>query len=340
MKPYFKLKDVDSRFYREHLQQRLPGRIFDIHVHSNLHEHVNMVPEERWLSDWALECGHVLPVSDAASCARELFPEASYTINAFPMPVREADLKGNNEYLALQQREGRISAFMCITPQWDDGYVEQVLLQGEFAGVKPYPDMVSGVKGADMSIFDFMPHRQWSLVNRLRRAVMLHLPRKERFADDLNVRELLEIRQTYPDLDLIIAHFGRSFCPCYLEEGLKKMGGEEGFYFDTAAVLNPAVYDIAFTRLDSKRILFGTDMPICLFHGKREWTERTYRNLSSEDFSWNTNRRPPKEEAAYTLFVYEQVRAILDAMDRNGFTDGQKEDVFFLNAERLLRRDV
>ena len=81
-------------------------------------------------------------------------------------------------------------------------------------------------------------------------------------------------------------------------------------------------------------------MPICLFHGKREWTERAYINLSSEDFSWNTNRRSSNEEEEYTLFVYEQVRAILDAMDRNGFTDGQKEDVFFLNAKRLLRRDV
>ena len=139
-------------------------------------------------------------------------------------------------------------------------------------------------------------------------------------------------------MSLIIAHFGRSFCPFYLEEGLKKLGGAGGFLFDTAAVLNPAVYDIAFSRLDPKQILFGTDMPICLFHGKREWTERTYINLSNEDFTWNTNRRSPGEEAGYTLFVYEQVRAILDAMDRNGLTAAQKDDVFFRNAHRLLRR--
>jgi predicted TIM-barrel fold metal-dependent hydrolase len=340
MKPYFEMRDRDRSFYEEYLKPRLPARIFDVHVHCNLPAHVAMVPEERWLSDWAMECGHILPAADALSCARELFPDAEYAINAFPMPVREADLRGNNEYLAQEQREGRISAFMCVTPQWDDGYLEQVLVQNEFLGVKPYPDMVSGVKGADISIFDFMPHSQWALVNRLRRTVMLHLPRKERFADDMNVEELLEIRQKYPELCLIIAHFGRSFCPYYLEEGLKKMGGAGGFHFDTAAVLNPAVYDIAFSRLDSKQILFGTDMPICLFHGKREWKERTYINLSSDDFAWNTNRRSPEEEAGYTLFVYEQVRAILDAMDRIGFTDAQKEDIFFRNGKRLLGRDV
>lgn len=63
--------------------------------------------------------------------------------------------------------------------------------------------------------------------------------------------------------------------------------------------------DIALTRIDQKQILFGTDMPIVLFHGKREWTDRTYINLSNEDFTWNTERRSADEESRYTLFIYE-----------------------------------
>ncbi len=96
--------------------------------------------------------------------------------------------------------------------------------------------------------------------------------------------------------------------------------------------------DIALTRIDQKQILFVTDMPIVLFHGKREWTDRTYINLSNEDFTWNTERRSADEESRYTLFIYEYFRAVLDACDRNGLTDTQKEDLFFRNAKRLLGR--
>ncbi len=74
-RPYFEKTSLDVRFYEEHLWPRLPPRIFDVHVHLNLPEHVAMVPEERWRSDWALESGHLLPVEDAYACARELFPE-------------------------------------------------------------------------------------------------------------------------------------------------------------------------------------------------------------------------------------------------------------------------
>jgi predicted TIM-barrel fold metal-dependent hydrolase len=310
--------------------------MYDIHVHVNLKEHVHMVPEKRWLSDWAMEIGHVLPVDHALACAAELFPDAQYGINGFPMPVKEGDLRASNRYLSEESRRRKLTAFMCIMPDWDNSELERGLSEDGFYGVKPYPDMVSGEKGADIGIFDFMPPGQWEIVNRYKRTVMLHLPRKDRLPADQNIEELKKIRQDYPDLNIIIAHFGRSFCPVYLDQGLKKLGSAEGYYFDTSAVLNPDVYDIAFSRLSPEQILFGTDMPITLFHGKREWTDRTYINLSSDDYSWNTDRRPPEEEALYTLFIYEELRAILDAMDRNGFSLEMKERVFFRNAERIL----
>ena len=338
MQPYFTLTENDRGFYRKYLQSRLPSKLCDIHVHLNLQEHVSMVPEQRWRSDWAMEIGHVLPVDDALACGEELFPDSNYSLNGFPMPVKEADLRENNRYLAEEQRQDKLTAFMCIMPDWSDKEIERGLVEDGFLGVKPYPDMVSGKKGADIGIFDFMPPNQWDIVSRHRKAVMLHLPRKERLPADQNVKELKEIRQNYPDLTIIIAHFGRSFCPFFLEEGLRKLGSAEGFFFDTAAVLNPEVYDIAFTQLDPEQILFGTDMPITLFHGKREWTDRTYINLSSEDFSWNTDRRSTEEEAAYTLFIYEQLRTILDAIERNGLGREMKECIFFRNAERLLQR--
>jgi hypothetical protein len=236
LQPYFQRSEFDASFYREFLHSRMPERIFDVHVHINLPEHVAAVPPERWKSDWALECGHLFPAEDAYGCAGELFPFCRYRIAA--------------------------------------------------------PE---------------------------------------------NIRELREIRQSFPRVSIIIAHFGRSFCPYFLHRGLELFGPDQsGFYFDTSAVISPQTYDLAFERIDPKRILFGTDMPILFWHGRRSWSETEYRNHCREEFSWNMRHEPAAVEEGYTLFLYEQMRAVLDAMDRHGFSAGQKDDVFWGNAERIL----
>jgi predicted TIM-barrel fold metal-dependent hydrolase len=334
---YFIRTEQDKAFYQEYLQPRLPASIFDVHVHINLPEHIAMVPESRWLSDWALESGHLLPCQDAYACAKELYPNTEYRIAGFPWPIREANLVENNAYLAKLRREGCLAPFMAVRPEWPIEEIERTLVEGDFVGFKPYADMLTGVKGAEVSIFAFFPHKQWQLLNHHQKAVMLHLPRKDRFADDDNIRELCTARDRYPDVTIIIAHFGRAFCPIYLEQGLKKLGGADGFYFDTAAVINPDVYDLAFSRIPAEQILYGSDMPILFWHGRREWAERAYHNLCREDFSWNQERRSPEEEAGYTLFLYEQMRVILDAFDRHGLTEKDKMGIWGENAKNALK---
>jgi predicted TIM-barrel fold metal-dependent hydrolase len=304
-------------------------------MHLNTDEHIRNVPPSRWLSDWALEAGHLLPAEDALECAGELYPAASYRIAGFPCPIREADLRSNNSYLAGKRQELGLSPFMCVRPEWDVAEIEETLLEGGFVGYKPYPDMVSGTKGADISIFDFFPHEQWRILDRYGKAVVLHLPRKERFASDENVKELLEARQSYPEVKIILAHLGRSYCPVYLEEGLAKLGDWKGFLFDTAAVINPATYTLAFEKISTKNILYGSDMPMLFWHGRRSWTERTYTNFTNEPFSWNRERQPPDVEARYTFFLYEQMKAILDTLDRNGLSQ-TRDDLFYNNAARIL----
>jgi len=339
MLPYFEYTDVDSAFFKEHIASRIPQNIFDVHVHCNLPGHIKTVPKERLLSDWALECGHLLPCDDAHSCVHELYPGIEYTIAGLPLPVREADIQGNNNYLADMHHEGKLkAAFMTVRPEWNTGEIERQLCGKNFAGFKPYPDMVSGEKGSEISIFSFFPHEQWEILNRHKKAVMLHLPRKERFADDSNIHELLTSKDKYPDVTIIIAHFGRSFCHYFLEEGLRKLGDPSHFYFDTAAVINPEVYDIAFTKIPPENILFGSDMPILFWHGKREWTDREYINICRENYTWNKNHKSPEEEAQYTFFLYEQMKAILDAIEKHSLSEDQKQGIFGNNALKVLRQ--
>lgn len=336
MLPYFEYTEVDKAFYRNYLAPRIPGEIFDVHIHTYLPGHVKDVPEQERFANWASECSQVLPCEDAHAVASQLYPDSRYTFAGLPATHLRSDSMANNNYLAEMKRAGKLAAaFMMVRPEWDTRQIEKTLVEEGFAGFKPYLSMADSREG-ETSIFSFLPHEQWEILNRNRKAVMLHIPRKERFADDDNIKELLLARNKYPAVTIIIAHLGRSYCPYYLEEGLRKLDDPGDFYFDTTAVVNPEVYDLAFTEIPLENILYGSDMHVLLWHGKRRWEEKKYYNLCREEFSWNKERRPPEEEAGYTLFLYEQVRSILDTMDKHKLSEIQKSGIFGNNARRAL----
>jgi hypothetical protein len=117
-----------------------------------------------------------------------------------------------------------------------------------------------------------------------------------------------------------------------LKEGLKKLGDQvNALYFDTSAVMNADVLSYAFDHLNEKQILFGTDFPIMLWHGRREWSETQYFNLCRENFSWNTHKYPDQEKD-YTFFIYEQIKNTLDIIYKTRNGKSLAERVFRLNA--------
>lgn len=337
---YFHYTELDRAFYEEHLRGRMPKRFLDAHTHINLPEHIRDVPASRIADDWALQNGMHMTADDAKFYYDKMFPDQEWAITAFPFPVKEAHIEDNNDYVARCADEGKIAyGLMCIKPEYSCEYIERELRTKNFSGVKPYPDMVSGQKGAEIGIFEFLPREQLRLAERMGIPVVMHLPRAGRMPDDGNIRELREIRQTYPDLKMVIAHCGRCYTPYHFSLALEKLGEDaKGFYYDTAAVLNPAVLRMALERLGPQRILYGTDEPIFLWHGYRDWTEKTYINLAREDFPWNAHHQDAAAEAGYTLFVYRQLDNLLTEIERAGLSAEEKEAIFFGNCRRVFER--
>ena len=152
---YFHRDAQDEAFYEAHLAARLPAILIDAHMHINLPEHVAAISDETIRGDWAMECGTVMTYEDACAYHQTLFPRQSVRFLGLPMPIREADLAANNAYLTgLKQRHAlpsqtsnRVQPLMGIRPEWPAAEVEQVLLEGGFAGFKPYPYMAAAEKG-------------------------------------------------------------------------------------------------------------------------------------------------------------------------------------------------
>ena len=332
---YFRVDDNDRAFYDEYLKEQLPDVIIDAHMHINLPEHVKDVDEELIRRDWALQYGMVLPQPEAADIVAQMFPGKQYRMLGFPWPLMEADIAANNAYLSGLAEEGKLSALMCVRPQWSAEYCEQMLLEGGFAGFKPYPYMVSPVKDDEISIYDCIPKEQLRILQKHKKTLLLHIPRKRRLADDDNIREIRDIVQTYPDITIVLAHFGRSFSLSQFEAGIKKLGDDRrALFYDTAGVQDLELYRAAFDTLGADSILYGTDMPIFLWHGRIDWKDSKAVIYCREDFEWNPHIEGPDKEKAYTFFMYEQIRNTLSAMQAMGAGKKDVDNVFFGNAAR------
>ncbi len=331
----FKKTKLDEEFYNEFLKDRLPKKLIDCHAHLASPEATKNIPKETIDADWALQCATNMTVEQANFYYRQCFPEIEVDFLALPFFCMGVDLKANNEYLSSSVD----MALMAVHPSWDAEYCEMILTKNNFTGFKPYPALVTNVKGAEISIFDFITHEQLRILDKHKKILTLHLPRQKRIHADENVYELKLMRDKYPDIKIIIAHFGRSFCRSTLLKGFKKLGDYiNSFYYDTTAVINPDVYKEAFYTIDHDKIVYGTDFPLLLWHGKRIWIdeEEKYINLCREDLPWNKHIEGKAKEEKYTLFVYEQLKSILDAASN----DRQLvEKLFYKNAECILNKN-
>ena len=96
----------------------------------------------------------------------------------------------------------------------------------------------------------------------------------------------------------------------------------------------------SFRIMDPKKIIYGTDLPVFLWHGKRRWTKYDYFNLAREDFPWTTHEEGAQAEENYTFFLYEQMKNILDACDKVGGGKEMAADILCNNAQRLFASTV
>ena len=140
-----------------------------------------------------------------------------------------------------------------------------------------------------------------------------------------------------PRIVLVLAHLGRCYTEEHALEALVPLSDDPGIYFDTSAVINPASHRVALQHLGPGRLLYGSDNPIMFMRGRRQYRGRAYVNRTSHPFHFNREREAPEIEARYTLFMYEDIRAIKQACEDLGIHDrGQIEAIFYGNARRLI----
>lgn len=334
---------VDRAFWDEHLEGWLPRRMIDAHTHV-MHPRFRTAPmtEAMRRQYWVNEVFEPIDADNAAHCFSTLYPGRELTPLVFGFPDLDFDLEGGNDWLQAEcARRGWLN-LAVVRPQWDAHRIAALLDRPQVIGLKPYYSLISPNRETrdahlEAGIFDFLPHHQLEVANERGAWVTLHVPKADRLGHPDNVREVRELRRRYPHIVLVIAHLGRCYTEAHAREALPQFADDPGLYFDTSAVLNPAAHRIALEHLGPRRLVYGSDGPILYMRGRRQYEGRTYVNRTNYPFHFNRQREAPDVEARYTLYLYEDLRAIRQACDDLGLRERSLIDgLFHDNAARLI----
>jgi glutamate-1-semialdehyde 2,1-aminomutase len=309
-----------------------------MHVHRA--EHMPPLTEEIRARNWAGAVSHpAYPVEAAEADYAKLFPESEVWRLQFGTIYREADFEACNDYCAQTADQRRVWALLVLDPLWSAEELRARLLTGRFSGVKPYWSMVPGKAEAEVRLDEMIAPEQLEVLDGLGLLATVHVPGPERIRDPHTRQVLREWCARYARATFVVAHLGRAYAFPFARDTFAELAGIEGLLFDCSAFLNPDGFELAFRTIGPQRILWGTDFPVLSrMRGYRVWEGETYRNITSGEYPWNTDRRPPEVEAQYTYFIYEALKGMRQGAERAGLTAGDLEDVFFGNASRLLRR--
>ena len=120
---------------------------------------------------------------------------------------------------------------------------------------------------------------------------MLHIPREKRLKDPVNLAQMLEIERRYPNVKVIIAHVGRAYCPEDVGNAFEVLAETENMMFDFSANTNAEIFQQLIKAVGTKRIMFGSDLPITRMRLRRIYENGTYINLVPEGLC---RQRPPR----------------------------------------------
>jgi len=328
--------DVDRAFWAEHLEGWLPHRIVDARF--RLQPMTEAMRRQYWVNE-ALE---PIDATTAERCYRTVFPNREFTCVAFGLPDLDFDIEGSNSYVQRECASHGWHSLMVIRPQWSQEEVAALLDAPGVIGLKPYYSLISADRETrdrhlEAGVFEFLPHHLLEVANERHAWVTLHVPKADRLGHPDNLREVREIRRRYPNIVLVIAHLGRCYTEAHAREALPHFADDPGLYFDTSAVLNPASHRVALECLGPRRLLYGSDNPIMYMRGRRQYRARSYLNRTNRPFHFNRDREPPEVEAAYTLFMYEDLRAIKQACTELGIAKREEVGmIFHANADRVI----
>jgi len=329
------LTEYDKKIYDEQLKAFLPDRMIDMHVHI---WRKDMFGEDTDRSFWPWLVADECTVEDLRYSYECFFPGKEVRPVLMGTPAAEPDV--TNEYARDCAERHGLPVLFCTSRDMPPETIEKALKHDGFCGIKPYPNRApSYIPVNEVRIFDFLPHEHLRVVNDFGGAVILHISRPGRLKDPLNVAQLMEIEERYPNAKIIVAHIGRAYTEGDIGNAFETLKHTKNMLFDFSANTLSAAMTACINAVGPKRLLFGSDMPVTKMRMYRITEDGIYKNVVPRglygDVSYDKNMKET-DETDIATFMYEELLAFKKAATETGLNKKEIEDVFYNNAVKIF----
>ncbi|MFR4067712.1 MAG: amidohydrolase family protein, partial [Oscillospiraceae bacterium] len=248
-----------------------------------------------------------------------------------------------NDYVADASRRSGFPALYFSAPEESPEEVERQIRKGGFLGIKGYLSLSPKyIPEAEIRIFDFFPKAQLKKMDEMGAIVMLHIPRNGRLKDPVNLAQIMEIKQEFPNIRLIIAHIGRAYTKEDVGNAFETLDQAPDLMYDFCANCCEYAITEVIRHAGVKHVMYGTDMPILRMRTRRIEENGTYINLVPPGLYGDPKqdkhlREVSAEEAEkITFFLYEELLAFKRAAKTLGLSRQDIEDIMYNNAHNLI----
>ena len=331
-------REYDQRYYEQFLSDALPPIVLDFHAHAWQREDFRLLP---WQTDvvggryFVVDTDY--PVKRLMDDGALLFPGRRFQAVCFGYPTPAADLAVTNAHLACLSDPDCHPLMVMGKDGRDEAAIRGEVVGGGFWGYKVLLPWYGNDYG-DVSVHDMLSEAALSVADEMRLVVMLHVPGSERLAHPRTQAEVREIAQRYPDAQFVLANCGRCFLPRQMMRAIDGVKDLENVYLDTSGVMDPSVLAVVLQKMDSRRLLFATDLPVAMMRGCRVSVATHWVDLVLDEGHAPSKYRVAGDNFEATFMGYEMASAVLIASTLAGLTGEATRDIFYANGRAVLDR--
>lgn len=331
------ITDYDKYVYENKLRDFLPDEFIDFHTHIEA-EDAALQGAHNGGSSWTDLVSGDKTAEGLIDRYKTLFPDKKVVPLIFGGCL--CDIDEVNKYVYEKGNEYGFPKLYRTHYTMTGEELEKNIKEGGFLGIKPYlSNCPSYIPDNEIRIFDFVPHEQLEVCNKNGWILMLHIPRNERFRDRVNIAQLMEIEERYPDIKLIIAHIGRAYSKEDIGDAFKFVGKGKNTYFDFTANLCEDAIKACIEAVGTKKLIFGSDLPIAVMRMYRIVENGVYYNIVPRGLYGNVEGEAhmrETDEKDVTLMIYEQLLAFRNVAKELNLSKEDIYDVLCGNAKKLL----
>jgi len=331
------LNEYDYKVYEQELKDFIPDKFIDLHAHiwkNSFKPYGKANGGATWIDLVADE----ISAEQLVDTYIKLFPQKEVT------PLIFGGIKHNikecNDYVFDASKKFNFPALLRTDYAMTGEEVESLGKEYGFVGIKPYiTNCPPYIPENEIRIFDFLPYEHLKVADKNGWIVMLHIPRSNRLRDAVNIAQLMEIEEKYPNLKLVVAHIGRAYSVEDIGNAFNVLKNTKNMLFDFTANLSDDAIKACIEAVGTKRLMFGSDLPISNMRMYRVVENGFYYNVVPKGLYGDISSDPHMRDTVnedITLMLYEQLRALKRVAYSLKLSDNQIEDIMYTNSKKLI----